>query len=105
MKITDPGIYQSEAMVTDPAIYNAPTFPKVGIGSGSADAAVTDAPTMVPQGAVVEGTAGIAQAEATVAENSREKASLAQSVKAAASEWGTTNVYRFLTGPAHEYDP
>jgi len=105
MKITDPGIYQSEARVTDPAIYNAPTFPKVGVGSGSVDTAVTDAPTMVPQGTVVEGTAGIAQAEAIVAENRREKASLAQSVKAAASEWGTTNVYRFLTGPAHEYDP
>src|SRR5690554_3931894 len=60
---------------------------------------------MVPQGTVVEGTAGIAQAEAIVAENRREKASLAQSVKAAASEWGTTNLYRFLTGPAHEYDP
>lgn len=90
-------------MIVDPSIYNAPKFEPV-LGDAGSDQAASQyvAPAEVPQSTVLEGTESlrIGQTENVMA--ARERAGSFQSIKAAASEWGTRHVYDYYTGPSFE---
>lgn len=90
-------------MIIDPSIYNAPTFEPVLGDAGSDQAAAQYVPPAeVPQSTVLGGTESIQIGQTENVMAARERAGSFQSIKAAASEWGTRHVYDYYTGPSFE---